>query len=115
MMRCDAFLADQIDFTNKRIWNQYHGAVKLKVGVMATVYQGTTIKIRCPVQGWEIDLLLSDIMILSVSGTSIMDRNNTRPGSDTKMALPQATITSPGPVNWGVVYLTGTSLVALGP
>ena len=57
MMRCDAFLADQIDFTNKRIWNQYHGAVKLKVWGMATVYQGTTIKIRCSVQGWEIDII----------------------------------------------------------
>ena len=39
-------------------------------------------------------------------GTSIKTRNYTRPGSCIKTALPQATVFSLGPVNWGVVYPT---------
>ena len=37
------------------------------------------------------------------------------PGSYSKKALPQATVFSLGPVNWGVVYLTVFSLAVLGP
>ena len=31
----------------------YQGAVKLKVGGSATVYQGTTVKISCPVRHYD--------------------------------------------------------------
>ena len=47
------------------------------------------------------------------SETRIDNRNYTRPGSRIKTALPQATITSPGPVNWGV-YPTVSTPAALG-
>ena len=39
----------------------------------------------------------------------------TWPGSCIKTALSQATVASPGPVNWGVVYPKVTSPAALGP
>ena len=49
------------------------------------------------------------------SGTSIKTRNYTRPGYCMKTALPKATVTFPGPVNWGVVYPTVNTLAALEP
>ena len=47
-------------------------------------------------------------------GISIETSNYTRPGSCIKTALPLATVTSLGPVNWGVVYPTVTTSEALG-
>ena len=48
-------------------------------------------------------------------GTSNNIHNYTRPGSSIKTALPKAIVTSPGPVNWGVIYATVLSYAALGP
>ena len=46
---------------------------------------------------------LRSLPLLNRSGNSIANRNYTWPGSCIKTALLKATITSQGPVNWGVL------------